>query len=185
MPDVPRIRENTQRVGDPQALARASEGLPMATLQELTRLIDDCRMRLRLVLEGLTEEDLNFRPAPGMNSIGNIVRHIGGGSRMMVGEWIGGIEQVRNREEEFSAPHTTLAEVQEILAHEEKVWREVMATMTDEGLRRVISVPQRQFHGPVESMLINLYRHFNYHTGQIMVYRRMRGHPAPHMPRWY
>ena len=157
----------------------------MATLQELTRLIDDCRMRLRLALEGLTEDDLNFRPAPGMNSIGNIVRHVGGGSRMMVGEWIGGIKQVRNREEEFGAPRTTPAEVREILDQEERVWREVMGTMTEEGLRRVISMPQRKFHGPVESMLINLYRHFNYHTGQIMVYRRMRGYKSPEIPRWY
>jgi hypothetical protein len=59
--------------------------------------------KIRLATAGLDEDDLWFRPAPGTNSIGNLMLHLAGNLSMWLLAGVGGSAYERDRAGELAA----------------------------------------------------------------------------------
>jgi uncharacterized damage-inducible protein DinB len=136
-------------------------------------LVGEYLPKIRRSLDGLTEEDIWWRPNPASNSIGNLILHLAGNSRQWIVSGIGGAPDSRRREEEFAAEggHTGA----KLLAHLDKVMKEVdevLLALDPEQLSqpRVI----QGMHVTVLEALYHVVEHFSTHTGQIIYLSKMR-----------
>lgn len=83
-------------------------GLPEAGLAEVcvrqwrSRLEERYLPRIIGCLEQLSEEDIWWRPNDASNSIGNLVLHVCGNMRQWIISGLGGAEDLRERDKEFS-----------------------------------------------------------------------------------
>src|SRR6184192_2454212 len=65
------------------------------SLAEGLRKIEHCARQLN-------EEQVWWRPRPGMNSVANLMLHLAGNLRQWIMSGVGGARDIRNRPEEFS-----------------------------------------------------------------------------------
>src|ERR1700683_4158978 len=63
---------------------------------------DMCLPRIVSCLRQLTEKDIWWRPNPASNSAGNLVLHLCGNIRQWIISGLGGAEDIRERDREFS-----------------------------------------------------------------------------------
>lgn len=136
-------------------------------------LISDYLPKLERCLERLTDEDIWWRPAEWTNSVGNLLLHLNGSTRMWVVGVAGGRPVERDRRSEFdqrrpipgvellAALRATLTEVGEIL----------------DGLDPA-SLLERRTRGRREVTVLwaiaHAVEHFSMHTGQIILLAKMR-----------
>jgi uncharacterized damage-inducible protein DinB len=73
-----------------------------ALLAAAARELDDARRRIHHCLDQLSDEQVARRPAPGMNSITNLILHLCGNLRQWILSGLGGQTDVRNRPQEFA-----------------------------------------------------------------------------------
>jgi uncharacterized damage-inducible protein DinB len=118
-------------------------------------------------IDALPKEVIWKRPAPGSNSIGNLLVHLTGN----VTEWIlGGVGRQtihRFRAGEFKQNDgpdgaKLLADLEAVLAKADKV----LAKLTDEDLARELVIQDRET--TVLSAVYHVVEHFAMHTGQIV-----------------
>ncbi len=136
-------------------------------------LVGDYLPKIRLCVDGLSTEDIWWRPNDASNSVGNLVLHLAGNVRQWVVSGIGGAADVRERQEEFdqlggpSGPEllahleTALAAVDQVLA--ELPASELSATREIQGME--VSVLEALYH---------VVEHFSTHTGQIIYLSKLR-----------
>lgn len=129
--------------------------------------------KIRLSLEGLTTEDLWWRPNGASNSIGNLILHLAGNARQWVVSGIGGAPDTRRRQEEFDRREGPSGE--DLLAHLEQAMAEVDAALdrlsaSSLGDARVI----QGMEVTVQDALYHVVEHFSTHTGQIIVLAKLR-----------
>jgi uncharacterized damage-inducible protein DinB len=129
--------------------------------------------RIHLCLQGLSEEDIWWRPNEASNSIGNLILHLAGNAKQWVVSGIGGEPDRRRRDEEFSqsggqsgAELITLLEgaldaVDEVLSRLEPP--ELLETRVIQGM--TVSVLDALYH---------VVEHFSTHTGQIIYLAKLR-----------
>jgi uncharacterized damage-inducible protein DinB len=129
--------------------------------------------KIRRAVEGLTTEDLWWRPNRESNSIGNLILHLAGNVRQWVVGGIGGAPDVRKRQEEFDREggitgeellevlEATLAEVDDVLAD---------CSADRLGEERVI----QGLNVTVLRALYHVVEHFSMHTGQIIYLAKLR-----------
>src|SRR4051812_19394483 len=53
-------------------------------------------------LDQLSDEDIWWRPNPASNAAGNLVLHLAGNVRQRIVSWIGGEQDIRQRDREFT-----------------------------------------------------------------------------------
>lgn len=70
--------------------------------------LDDAVQRIKHCMKQLNEEQVWWRPAASMNSIGNLLLHVGGNVRQWITSGVGGAEDERDRPMEF-AEHGPIA----------------------------------------------------------------------------
>lgn len=123
--------------------------------------------KIRAVLAALPAEALWWRPNIWSNSVGNLVLHLCGNVRQWVVAGIGGVTDVRQRDEEFAAREGhTAEELRDIL---DVTIRDVDATLA--ALQEGALLEQRRIQGRetlVMSALFHVVEHFSTHTGQIV-----------------
>jgi uncharacterized damage-inducible protein DinB len=136
-------------------------------------LRDEYLPKIRRALEGLTVDDLWWRPNKESNSVGNLILHLAGNVRQWVVGGIGGAPDVRKRQEEFDREggmsgtellellEATLAEVDDVLAH---------FSADRLGEERVI----QGLNVTVLQALYHVVEHFSMHTGQIIYLAKLR-----------
>lgn len=136
-------------------------------------LREDYLPRIRRCVQGLSEEDLWWRPNEASNSVGNLILHLAGNVRQWVVSGIGGAPDRRRRDEEFSREGGLTGP--ELLAHLDEVLDEV------EGVLSRLEPPKlletRVIQGMSVSVLDALYHvveHFSTHTGQITYLVKLR-----------
>jgi hypothetical protein len=78
-----------------QEIATATTNAAAAELDSASKKIVHC-------LKQLTDEQVWWRPAPSMNSIGNLILHLCGNVRQWIIAGIGGAEDTRDRPKEFA-----------------------------------------------------------------------------------
>jgi uncharacterized damage-inducible protein DinB len=145
-----------------------------AFITESRRYLEDEYLpKIRRSLEGLTPEDLWWRPNKESNSIGNLVLHLAGNVRQWVVAGIGGAPDTRKRQEEFD--RTGGATGPELLDLLEKTVREAAETLGDLSEERLGE--DRVIQGLNVTVLQALYHvveHFSMHTGQIIYLAKLR-----------
>ncbi|MBK8249050.1 MAG: DUF1572 family protein [Gemmatimonadetes bacterium] len=123
--------------------------------------------KIRAVLEVIPDEALWWRPNIWSNSVGNLVLHLCGNVRQWVVSGIGGVTDVRKRDEEFAAREGYSAE--ELRGILDETIREVEATLAALPVDELMK--QRLIQGRdtlVMSALFHVVEHFSTHTGQIV-----------------
>jgi uncharacterized damage-inducible protein DinB len=136
-------------------------------------LVGDYLPKIRLALEGLTDEDIWWRPNQASNSIGNLILHLAGNVRQWVVSGIGRSPDTRERDREFLA--TAGQSGAELLSHLEETLDavdDVLSHLPPEEL-----LEPRVIQGMDVSVLDALYHvveHFSTHTGQILYVTKLR-----------
>ncbi|MGB8509528.1 MAG: DinB family protein [Pyrinomonadaceae bacterium] len=124
-------------------------------------------------LEALTDEDVWWRAGEESNSIGNLVLHLDGSTRMWIVSGVGGETDHRLRQQEFDERahipradllarlKTTLAEVDAVLAR-----------VNDSALLEKRRIREHDY--TVLEAVFHAVEHFAMHTGQIIMLAKMR-----------
>ena len=136
-------------------------------------LLDEYLPKIRLAVAPLNDADIWWRPAPGSNSIGNLILHIAGNARQWLIAGVGGAVDARDRDAEFAATDGWTREA--LLAHLADTLHEidaVLARVNDEQLRepRVI----QGAHVTVFHAIYHVVEHISMHTGQIIQLAKWR-----------
>ncbi|MEO6211778.1 MAG: DUF664 domain-containing protein [Gemmatimonadaceae bacterium] len=142
-------------------------------LADVRAFFDDYLAKIVRCLDALDEESVWWRANPESNSIGNLILHLDGSTRMWALGVAGKRQIVRNRDSEFTERgplaksallarlRSTLAEVDEVLG------------MLDES---VMLERRASAHGEVTVLwaVLHAVEHFSMHTGQIILLTKLR-----------
>jgi uncharacterized damage-inducible protein DinB len=134
---------------------------------------DDYLRKIVQCLDALDEESVWWRANPESNSIGNLLLHLDGSTRMWVLRVAGGRHVERDRAAEFAArgplaKSALLARLRSTLAEVD----EVLGLLTDEVMleRR----PSTRGEVTVLWAVLHAVEHFAMHTGQIILITKLR-----------
>jgi len=139
------------------------------------RVVDGLGFRYFWATEGLDEEDLSYKPAEDVRTIGETIEHIYGLSRTIVNAPQGKLNATSHEELSFEElRRKTLENIQEA---SELLKRGKPGDMEDykvifgnEG--NTTEFPfWNMLNGPIEDAI--------YHTGQVVAFRRAAGNPIP------
>ena len=142
---------------------------PAATFGELAaRQLEEYLAKIRFALERLPANRLWWRPAPGTNSVGNLVLHLCGNLSLWVLSGIGGEVVVRDRAGEFAAEGG--GDAAELTARLASVV--ARCTVVLRGLDPGDLARRRAIQGYDTDVLgaaFHAVEHMSYHTGQILL----------------
>jgi len=129
--------------------------------------------KIESCLESLTDEDVWQRANSESNSIGNLLLHLNGSTRMWIISGVGGAPDWRDRQQEFD--ERAMIPRAELLARLKQTVAEadgVLANVSAEELLR-----RRQIRGEEVTALEAIFHaveHFSMHVGQIIMLTKMR-----------
>ena len=138
-----------------------------------TYLKADYLPRIRRAVGELSQEDLWWRPNHASNSVGNLLLHLAGNIRQWVVSGIGGAQDRRCRDQEFSAFAGSSAI--DLLADLEAAVEEVDSVLAALSPKQLLE--RRVIQGMEVSVLDAIYHvveHFSTHTGQILYVVKLR-----------
>ncbi len=129
--------------------------------------------KIERCLEVLDDEDVWWRANESSNSIGNLLLHLDGSTRMWIVSVAGGRDNSRDRQREFNEREKILrsdllARLKQTLAEADEVLRDMSTAVLLEKKQspwREVTILEAVFHA-VE--------HFAMHTGQIILLTKMR-----------
>ncbi len=135
--------------------------------QSRKELFGECWPRLRATVEGLTEEQLWWRPNEASNSIGNLLLHLSGNVRQWIVTSFNRVEDRRNRPAEFAEKAggpagEVLAKLGATLDEAEAVF----ARLTEEDLLAPMDI--QGYHVTGLEAAYHVVAHFGMHYGQIL-----------------
>lgn len=134
-------------------------------LRQLTARLQECA-------GGLSTDELWRRATEEQNSIGNLLLHLAGNVRQWIVAGIGGAEDIREREREFSTRGGM--EAGELLARLEAVIEEavgIIERLTPERLAERVRI--QRYDLTVLEAVYHVVEHFSQHTGQVIVLARL------------
>jgi uncharacterized damage-inducible protein DinB len=129
--------------------------------------------KIERCLDVLGDDDIWWRPNDASNSIGNLMLHLDGSTRMLILRVAGGRQIVRDRDAEFAergpvAKPALLARLRSTLAEVD----EVLATLDEATLLERRSSMQGEV--TVLWAVLHAVEHFAMHTGQIITLTKLR-----------
>jgi hypothetical protein len=140
-----------------------------ATAHELNSALD----RIKHCLGQLADEQVWHRSQPGLNSIGNLILHLGGNLRQWIVAGIGGTTDVRNRPAEFDERGPISKE--ELMRSLEAVVEEAKRVLTGVDTRQLADVRRIQgFDVTGVAAIFDSVPHFRGHTQEIVHMTRMQ-----------
>ncbi|MBB6501983.1 DinB family protein [Pedobacter cryoconitis] len=131
--------------------------------------------RLNAELEMYPDDESLWLVLPGtMNSGGNLIQHLIGNLKTFVGNPFGHINYERNRDAEFNARLFTKDELVKELNQLAAIITASLSALTEAKLAEEypaeIKVVQEE--QTIEYVLVHLFAHLSYHTGQLNYHRR-------------
>jgi hypothetical protein len=149
-----------------------SDDLATAVGEELGVEIGKALDRIQHCLNQLADEQVWGRPAPEMNSVGNLLLHLAGNVRQWIVSGLGGTADDRNRPAEFSERRAIpKAELWEKLQATVAEARSVLARVTASEWLRVRRI--QGFDATGISAAVDSVAHFRGHTQEIVHMTRM------------
>lgn len=133
--------------------------------------LDWNQKRIVRCLEELSEEQIWQRPNVNSLSVGNQVLHLEGNIRQWAVHGLGGLPDIRLRDQEFAAQGGVSRA--ELKARLEKVIEDAKLAVSDltvENLTRERDVQVYRHDGIF--ILMHVIEHLSYHTGQIIFYTK-------------
>lgn len=137
----------------------------------LVKKFKEIENRIKLVIDQLSDDEVNWRPNESSNSIANLIIHIDGNIKERIGKGINKKDFIRHRDEEFELVTKTNSELFEIL---EKTFNELIETtkgMTDSSLAQKQIVRNKERTNL--DVLVQCATHFSEHLGQILYIGKM------------
>lgn len=135
--------------------------------QSRKALFDECWPRMRKTVEGLSEEQLWWRPNEASNSIGNLLLHLSGNVRQWIVTSFNRREDQRNRPAEFAEKAGGPAN--ELLARLGATLDEaaaVLSRLTEADLLAPMDI--QGYHTTGLAAVYHVVEHFAMHYGQIL-----------------
>ena len=129
--------------------------------------------RIKHCLDQLTDEQIGWRAAPGMNSIANLVLHLCGNVRQWIVAGLGGAADSRDRPAEFSE-HGPIPK-DELLRRLEAVVDEARAVLARQTARQLLEARRIQgFDVTGLAAIFDSVPHFRGHTQEIVHLTRLQ-----------
>jgi uncharacterized damage-inducible protein DinB len=135
-------------------------------------LVTEYPTKLRACLAALPPEALWRRPAPGTNSVGNLLLHLSGNVRQWIVSGVGSAPDTRDRAAEFAATGGPTAD--ELLQGLTRTLADadaVLARLTTDDLLGRRTIQGRDL--TVLEAVYHVTEHFAMHTGQIIYLTKM------------
>lgn len=149
---------------------------PSDSLQQLaSAYLREYMDKIRLALEGLSDDEIWWRPSETCNSIGNLLLHLQGNLSLWVLAGLGGESYERHRSAEFASNRSAggralVTDLEAVISRCESTLRELPA----EALDDVVSIQTYRIRGM--DALFHAVEHCSYHTGQIVqTAKQLRG----------
>ena len=140
------------------------------------RLREDYLFKISRALAVLNDRQVWQRPNATSNSIGNLLLHLAGNLRQWIVSGVGGVTDVRERDQEFAARESLtkdelLIRLAEVIDDADKILAkledEIAATGSDQPLQNLI-LPQGYQQTTLDAVF-HAVEHFSYHTGQVIL----------------
>ena len=129
--------------------------------------------KIERCLAMLSDEDVWWRPHSESNSIGNLLLHLTGSTRMWIVSGVGRAANHRNRQQEFD--ERSMITRAELLARLKATLAEADSVLAGIDPRRLLERRQVQGHDvTVLEAIFHAVEHFSMHTGQIIMLAKMR-----------
>ncbi|MBI5723174.1 MAG: DUF664 domain-containing protein [Planctomycetes bacterium] len=141
-----------------------------ASLLSVVSNLDQSRTYVYKGVDGLSYDNLWKRPAEKIYSIGNILMHLRGTEHQWIGNRIGHLPLLRDRESEFNTRQgKNTADLVADLRQVHAQTQDVIAKLTSADLNRC------DYGGKytVEFIIHYITQHFAYHAGQIPILRAL------------
>ena len=124
--------------------------------------------KIRFCVERLSDEQLWWRPAPAVNSSGNLLLHLCGNLSQWTLAGLGGEAYERHRDHEFAATGGEgRAELLARLAAVVERCQHLIRALSEDDLRRCHQIQGYETDGL--GVLLHVIEHMGYHTGQIVL----------------
>ncbi len=150
-----------------------ADNIGQAYIAQCRRRLAACHARIQHCLNQLSEDQLWWRPAAGMNSIANIILHLCGNARQWLVAGIHRAPDTRNRPQEFAEAGPIPKA--DLIRQLSSVVQEADATLA------VVTEPQlleprriQGFDETVLSAILDSLAHFNGHTQEIVYIARLQ-----------
>jgi uncharacterized damage-inducible protein DinB len=139
--------------------------------QSIHRL-DENTKRLTTCLDELEETETWKRPNENSNSAGNLILHLCGNIRQYIISSLGKIEDMRERDKEFSADggYSKAELLEKLISTVEQAKKTIQAASAEELLRK--RKVQGYFYSGI-GIIIHVTEHYSYHTGQIIFWTKL------------
>jgi len=135
--------------------------------QNLLSKFEQIRNRMILVIDQLTDDQVNWRPNKESNSIANLIVHIEGNIQERISSKILGEPNKRNRDQEFDENiDRTKEELKEAISKSFQLIINSLSTMTEADMLKVISIKNTDY--TVLDIFLMSTSHFSEHLGQIL-----------------
>ena len=136
------------------------------------RILGESFSRISKCVEMLTLEELWKRPNDNLVAAGNLILHLDGNVRQWIISAIGGSQDIRNRDLEFSntvqkSKEHLLSSLKQTILEATGIIKSLSLASLDES--RLV----QGFDENVLSIIIHVIEHFSYHTGQITYFTKL------------
>lgn len=140
----------------------------------ITHLFERDLQKLKLEMSSYRDEARCWEVAPGIsNSAGNLCLHLAGNLQHFIGAVLGNSGYLRNRPLEFSQKNVPVADMIKTLDQTIKVINSTLLGLTPADMEKPFPERINDYPFTIESFLLHLYGHLNYHLGQINYHRRL------------
>jgi hypothetical protein len=143
-----------------------------STVFELFRQV---HAALRIEVQGLDGEALNWEPCPGANSIATLIVHLLGSEAETV-RAVAGEVVTRHREAEFRGPPRSGAMLAQALDEADQLLGEMAALIDHDRLQALLSLPTLSASDRRTGLtwLVGNYGHAREHLGHVQLTRQLR-----------
>lgn len=143
-------------------------------LETLKSLFNRDLNRLKKEIESYTsEEKIWIIDKQIANSSGNLCLHIGGNLNTYIGKELGGINYIRNRDQEFSLKNISRTELVKKITGLMSMIDQVLSKLDESELSKEYPLFVLDTRTSTEYMLVHLATHLAYHLGQVNYHRRL------------
>lgn len=143
-------------------------------LETLKSLFNRDLNRLKKEIESYTsEEKIWIIDKQIANSSGNLCLHIAGNLNTYIGKELGGINYIRNRDQEFSLKYIPRTVLVKKITGLMSMIDQVLSKLDESELSKEYPLFVLDTRTSTEYMLVHLATHLAYHLGQVNYHRRL------------